>query len=280
LAKLKATKQVKGKLPTRRFPWFAWLGIAAVIVAIVIFVRSSVSNKPTGSGYPSELRAAIVDQLYSLQPNEAFVNEVTNQLEDYGFEVDLYQGDEVTVDLYGRLPDYGHELIIFRAHSGLLRSKGERIERTCLFTNEPYSEMKHVAEQLSDQLAKARIDEYHAWVFGIGDEFVTQSMEGQFDDTVIIMMGCSCLYLEDLAEAFINKGASAYLAWVATVDLDYVDGAALNLVENLCSKELTVRKAVAETMAENGPDPHYGAVLEYYPASSGSHTIAELVSSK
>lgn len=280
MAKLKAKKQIRGKLPTRRLPWFAWLGIALAIVAVVIFVRSSPSNKPTGSSQPSELRAAIVDQLYSLQPNEAFISEITSELEDYGFEVDLYQGDEVTVDLYRQLPGYGHQLIVFRAHSGLLRSKGERIERTCLFTNEPYSETKHVAEQLSDQLAKARIDEYHPWVFGIGDEFVTQSMEGEFDDTVIIMMGCSCLYLEDLAEVFINKGAAAYLAWVATVDLDYVDDATLSLVENLCTKELTVRKAVAETMAEKGPDPHYGAVLKYYPANSGSHTIAELISSR
>jgi len=254
------------------------LGIAVAVVAVVIFVRSSPSNKPTGSGHPSELRAAIVDQLYSLQPNEAFINEVTRELEDYGFEVDLYQGDEVTVALYRQLPGLGYKAIIFRAHAGLLRGKGERIERTCLFTNEPYSETKHVAEQLSDQLAKARIDEYHPWVFGIGDEFVTQSMEGEFGNTVIIMMGCSCLYLEDLAQAFIDKGASAYLAWVATVDLDYVDDAALSLVENLCSKELTVKKAAAETMAEEGPDPHYGAVLKYYPANSGSHTIAELLS--
>jgi len=35
--------------------------------------------------------------------------------------------------------------------------------------------------------------------FGIGDEFVTQSMEGKFDNTVVIMTGCSCLYLNDLA---------------------------------------------------------------------------------
>jgi hypothetical protein len=278
LAKLKAKKETKGKLPIWRLPWFVCLAIALGIVAVVIFVRSSPSNKPTDSSQPSELRAAIVDQLHSLQPNEAFINEVTKELEDYGFEVDLYQGDEVTVDFYRQLPGYGHELIIFRAHSGLIGSKGERIERTCLFTNEPYSETKHVAEQLSDQLAKARIDEYHPWVFGIGDEFVTQSMEGEFDNTVIIMMGCSCLYLEDLAQAFIDKGASAYLAWVATVDLDYVDDAALSLVENLCTRELTIRKAVAETMAEKGPDPHYGAVLKYYPADSGSRTIGELLS--
>jgi hypothetical protein len=283
LAKGKAKKQVKAKQAEGKpllsgLPWFAWLGIAAGIAAIVIFVRSPVSTGPSSSGPPAQLRAAIVDQLYSLQPNEAFIDEVTGQLEDCGFEVDLYQGDEITVDFYRQLPGYGHELIIFRAHSGLIGSEEERIERTCLFTNEPYSETRHVAEQLADHLAMARVDEYHPWVFGIGDEFVARSMEGEFDDTVIIMMGCSCLYLEDLAEAFINKGASTYLAWDVTVDLGYVDGATPILVEKLCSKELSVRKAVAETMAEKGPDPNYGAVLKYYPAITGSQTIAALIS--
>ena len=258
-------------------PGLTWLSILAlVIISLVSLPACNQAHDPL----TNSLKGAIVDQLYSLEPNEAAIGQMTQELTDYGFEVDLYQGDEVSVDLYRQLPGYGHELIVFRAHSGLLRGKGERIERTCLFTNELYSETKHVAEQLSDQLAKARIDEYHPWIFGIGDEFVTQSMEGEFDNTVIIMMGCSCLYLEDLAEAFINKGASAYLAWVATVDLDYVDDATLSLVENLCSKELTVKKAVAETMAEKGPDPHYGAVLKYYPSKSGSHTIAELISSR
>ena len=279
MAKLKAKRQIKGKLPTRRFPWFVWLAIALGIVGVVVFVRSSPTSEPSELEHSGKLKAAIVDQLHSLQPNEAFISEVTRELEDYGFEVDIYQGDEVTVDLYGRLPGYGYKLIIFRAHSGLLGSEGEVIERTCLFTNEPYSETKHVAEQLSDQLAMARIDENHPWVFGVGDKFVTRSMEGEFDNTVIIMMGCSCLYLEDLAQAFINKGASAYLAWDAAVDLDYVDKATPYLIRQLCVDKVTVGKAVASTMNVVGPDPKYGAVLQYFPPQSANKTITQLISS-
>jgi hypothetical protein len=203
---------------------------------------------------------------------------VTNELEHYGFEeVDLYQGDAITVEFYGQLPSCGYKLIIFRAHSGLLGSKGQTIKRTCLFTNEPYGQTKHVAEQLSDQLAKARIDENHPWVFGIGDEFVTQSMEGQFDNTVIVMMGCSCLYLDDLAQAFIDKGASAYLAWNLTVDLDYVDRATAYLIRQLCLEKVTVEKAVTSTMNVIGPDPTHDAVLKYCPAQSGNRTLKELM---
>jgi len=159
----------------------------------------------------------------------------------------------------------------------LLGSEAETIRRTCLFTNEPYSEAKHVTEQLSDQLAKARIDENHPWVFGIGDEFVTQSMRGGFDRTVIIMMGCSCLYLEDLAQAFIEKGASAYLAWDATVDLDYVDEATPYLMGQLCMDKVAIRKVVTSTMNVVGPDPKHEAVLKYFPSRNGDKTLIQLI---
>jgi hypothetical protein len=52
------------------------------------------------------------------------VGNVTKELEDYGFEVDVYQGDNITVDFYRRLPTYGYRLIVFRAHSGLLAEDG------------------------------------------------------------------------------------------------------------------------------------------------------------
>lgn len=223
------------------------------------------------------LKAAIVDQLYSLQPNEAAIKQMTQELTDYGFEVDVYQGDEVTVDLYRQLPGHGYKLIIFRAHSGLLGTEGEAIKRTCLFTNEPYSQTKHVTEQLSDQLAMARINENYPWVFGIGAEFVAEGMDGSFPNTVIVMMGCSCLYLYDLAQAFIQKGASTYTGWDAGVGLDYVDDATPVLITNLCRQGMTIKAAVDETMAQVGPDPSFHASLKYYPTESGNKTVRALI---
>ena len=248
-----------------------------LFVALVVLILVSPGLLLSGCLAPSTgAEAVIIDQLYSLQPNEAFIQEVTEVLEGYGFNVDVYQGDEITVDFYRSLPARGYKLIIFRAHSGLLGSKGEIIRRTCLFTNEAYSETQHVVEQLADRLAMARTDEHHPWVFAIGSEFITESMVGEFPDTVVIMMGCSGLYIEDLAQAFMQKGASTYMAWDASVGLDYVDDATITLIQKLYSEELTVEEAVAETMAEEGPDPNYGAVLKYYPPESGNRTIKEL----
>jgi len=279
LTRAKAKKQVKGKPTKRRLPWFAWLLIALAIAGIVVIVRIYPMGQPSpdnaGNG-----TAAIVDQLSSFQENEDFITEVTNELEDYGFEVDLYQGDNITVDFYRQLSTHGYKLIIFRAHSGLLAEDEEVKMRTVLFTNEEYRQSAHLPEQLRDQLVMARVDERYPMVFGIPPKFIRESMEGKFDDTVVIMMGCSGLFLTDLAPAFVEKGASVYLAWNGSVELYYVDEATPYLVTQLCSGNLTIKEAVDSTMDIIGPDPEHRAGLEYYPSypsDSGDKTLQELI---
>jgi len=285
LSRAKAKKQTKGKPPKRNLPWFAWLLIALGIVGVVIFVRIGQFSPDHGGN----ATAAIIDQLSaSFQENEQFTANVTKELEDYGFEVDVYQGGNVTVDFYRQLPTYGYKLIIFRAHSGLLEQDGEVMLRTVVFTNEEYSESDYALEQVYDQLAMGRAGEGFPMMFGITPEFVraqsvvgqATDMEGRFDNTVIIMMGCSGIALPDLAEAFIDKGASVYLAWDRSVELYYVDEGTPYLIRQLCSEELTIREAVDSTMAEVGTDPQYGAELTYYydPAShNGDKTLEELI---
>jgi hypothetical protein len=275
LSTAKAKKQSKGKARKRGLPWFAWLLIALGIAAVVVFVRLYPMGRPSpnnGGG----LKAAIVDQLSSVSENEIFVANVTEELENYGFEVDLYQGDEITVDLYRQLPTHGYKLIIFRAHSGLLAEDEEVMVKTVLFTNENYSQSKYLAEQLNDRLLMARVDEGYPMVFGIPPEFIRESMEGQFDDAVVIMMGCSGLFLRDLAPAFIDKGASVYVAWNGSVELYYVDEATPYLMRQLCSGNLTIEEAVDSTMDVIGPDPEHRAGLKYYPSASGDKKVEEL----
>jgi hypothetical protein len=279
LSRAKAKKQSKGRLSKKGLPWFAWLLIALGIAGIVVFVRFYLLGQPSPDNV-GELRAVIVDQLSSLRENEEFVANVTGELEGYGFEVDLYQGRNVTVDLYRQLATHGYKLIIFRAHSGLLAENEETKDRTVLFTNEEYSRLKHYAEQLDDRLVMARVGEGYPMVFGIPPKFIGESMEGELDDAVVIMMGCSGLFLRDLAEAFVDKGASVYVAWNGSVELYYVDEATAYLVRQLCSGNVTVKEAVDSTMDVIGPDPEHKAGLEYYPtypSDSGDKTLQELV---
>jgi len=248
-----------------------------MVMLAALFLFTGCSSPPPDL-YP---KAAIIDQLYVLKPNQAFIDRTTEDLEAYGFKVDIYQGDEVTVDFYRKLAEYGYKLIIFRVHSGILgvrQGSGIKItEGTWLFTNEVYNAAKYPREQLTGQMGMARINENYPWVFAVGSEFVSQSIKGEFPNTVIIMMGCSSLYLDDLPQAFIQKGASVYLGWQATVDLSYDDETTASLVQRLSAEQLTVEQAVTGTMAEKGPDPAWGAMLKYYPAESGNQTVKELI---
>ena len=277
MSRAKAKKQTKGKPLRKGWPWFAWLLIALGIAGIVVFIRMV----PMGQLRPDHVgnaTAAIIDQLCSFQENQGFIAAVTRELEDYGFKVDLYQGDNVTVELYRQLPTYGYKLIIFRAHSGILGQDGEIIPRTVLFTNEDYTESRYALEQVYEQLTMGGACQGCPMMFGITPEFVRArsvfdqgtDMNGQFDRTVIIVMGCSGIALPDMAQAFIDKGASMYLAWDRSVELYYVDNATSYLIDELCSKQLTIRGAINSTMAARGPDPNYGAELECYYAP-GSH---------
>jgi hypothetical protein len=286
LSRAKAKKQTKGKPPKKGLRWVAWLLIALGVAGIVIFVRT-VPMGQSGPDHAGNGTAAIIDQLSSVQENQGFVANVTRELEDYGFQVDVYQGNNVTVDFYRQLPTYGYKLIIFRAHSGLLERGEETEMRTVLFTNEAYSESAHPLEQVYEQLTMGGACQGCPMMFGITPEFVrAQSvfgrgtdMEGEFDNTVIIMMGCSGIALPDMAQAFIDKGASMYLAWDRSVDLYYVDDATTYLINQLCSEQLTIRDAVDNTMAAKGPDPNYGANLTFYypPSHNDGKRLEELI---
>ena len=279
MSKTKAKKQSKGKPQKKGLPWFAWLLIALGIAGAVVLVRFYPMDQPfpdNGGG----LKAVIVDQLSSVKGNEAFVTNVTEQLEEYGFQVDLYQQDDVDVDLYGQLATRGYKLIIFRAHSGLLAENEMTQDRTVLFTNEAYDQLSHYDDQLHDRLVMARVGEGYPMVFGIPPKFIEDGMKGKFDDSVVIMMGCSGLFERDLAQAFVGKGASAYLAWNGTVELNYVDEATPYLIEQLCSGNTTLKEAVDNTMEAVGPDPEHKAGLAYYPtypSDSGDKTLRELI---
>ena len=255
----------------KRSPYIALVMLILALPGLVLFGACSAPSPKL------EARAAIIDQLYTLQPNPAFIHETTQKLEDFGFEVDVYRGNDVTVALYRKLPTYGYKLIIFRVHSGLLGVDPRVTNRTWLFTAEPYSKTRHVTEQLTDQVTYAKTRDDAPWIFAISAKFISWSMEGQFANTAIIMMGCDCLHFKDLAQAFIRKGASTYIAWDVSVILGYVDDATTTLIEKLCSEELTIAAAVAQTMDEKGPDPDYGAVLKYYPRQSGAKTLRQVI---
>ena len=79
-----------------------YLSIAlALSVLAVLGLSSLVGCSGSGpdvstSDNSSVDRAAIIDQLSLLQHNQGFIDAVTQDLEDYGFDVDVHRGEEIT----------------------------------------------------------------------------------------------------------------------------------------------------------------------------------------
>jgi hypothetical protein len=180
-------------------------------------------------------------------------------LETAGYQVDVYRGEEITVEFYKDLPSRGYHLIVFRTHSSDVNPTGE----IGLFTSELYHEDQWVLEQLRGRLAYGyTIPDVHGPAyFAIIAAFIREEMKGRFDDTLLIIGGCETLGSPQLAEAFLDRGASAVIGWDDTVDLAHNDRAMLRLLLAIVGEKMSVEEAVRRTMIDVGPDPVYHSWL-------------------
>jgi len=224
-------------------------------------------------------RAAIIDQLCLRESNPAFIAGATQLLESCGFTVDIFQGAQVNVDLYRKLPSLGYRFILLRVHSGLLVSiengRETTLDTTYLFTAENYTATRYAADQLTDKVSNAMMEDNSPLVFAVNSAFI-QSAKGTFDQTIVLAMGCESYEYDDLPRAFIEKGAAAYIGWSGLVSLEHVDSVTLDLLRNLCSGNMTLDEGISQSTGSLGKDPYFGSFLRYYPAASGNLTIAKL----
>lgn len=242
--------------------------VAAVVVLVAAGAVSAWFLLSSSDGDDGPLTAAIVDQLSVTLPNPGFVQRATATLEQNGYKVDYYSGEETDVDFYRRLPAQGYDVIVFRNHADRLRTiepSGERFDEVVLFTSEPYVRDRYVADQGANRLTIARYSRDGAPYFGISARFVADRMVGDFAGATIIMMGCEGLLTDTTAKAFIERGASTYISWDETVSVSHTDTAGERLLQLLLTDRLSPNDAVQQTMAELGPDPAYGSALVAYP---------------
>lgn len=236
---------------------------AVAVVVLMASVAAALLFLWDGSG--GGPKAAIVDQLSLTFPNPDFAEEATATLEQAGYAVDYFPGEEVTVDFYRRLPTHGYNVIVLRSHADRLLTywEGEEIDEVVLFTTEPFDGRKYLREE--KRLTIARYYEGGEPYFGIPADFIDESMLGRFDGTTIIMMGCEGLLSERTAQAFIDRGASTYVSWNNAVSATHTDAASERLLQHIYADGLSAEEAVVRTMAELGPDPTYGSELLVYP---------------
>ena len=238
-------------------------GVAVAVSGAAVFAWLAFFRSDEPSGPP---KAAIVDQLSVNVPNPEFVQKATGILEQAGYTVDYYPGEQVDVEFYRRLAIHGYDVIVFRVHADRLKAfwRGEEIDEVILFSSEPYDRQKYVADQAANRLVIARYYQGGPGYFGIAPDFIDERL-GDFDGATIIMMGCEGLLTDRTAEAFVQRGAKTYISWDETVSATHTDAATEHLLRHLLLEGRSPGEAVAQTMAEVGPDPTYGSKLLVYP---------------
>ena len=253
----------------RRLTGLAAIAAGLVLVSVLVAVGLVAWSLTTEGSSDGPKTAVIVDQLSLTVPNQAFVTAATGLLEEAGYSVDYYSGEEITVDFYKSLPTRGYDYIVMRVHSGLYTEEGSgdgvdsEVTFLALFTNETYNQYTYIEEQEAGRIGKAFYREGGEELFAIGPGFVSSSMEGRFDDTMIVMMGCDGLGTTVTADSFIQKGAEAFISWSQPVTASHTDAATEELLEKLLIEGLSTADAVERTAAELGPDPAYGAELRF-----------------
>ena len=256
------------------------ISLAIPVVVALSLLAVYATNWLDKSTEPKVPKAAIVDQLSLTFPNPGFVEEATETLEQAGYIVDYYPGEAVTVEFYRTLPTRGYNLIILRVHSALMESGLVRrhpvIEQATikalrsmvfLFTSEPYSRTRYVEEQKKLRLLPVSYSqEQPEQYFGITPDFIAFSMEGDFDKTTIILMGCNGLTFDYTASVLVEKGAQSVVGWDTSVSSSHTDATTEQFLRHFVSEKLPLRQAVAKTVAEVGRDPSYGSQLLLYQA--------------
>lgn len=252
-------------------PWMVAVAVLTLSATVGVMVWQA-QKVPSST---SARKALIIDQLGLTQPNTPVIADWTAALKQGGYAVDVISGLDVNVDLYSRLPGLGYRVVVIRSHSGSRYDReGQVMQETFIFTNELYEESKYPFLQLKDAVAPVKVTASSPSYFAVGPKYMMNEGRGTFTRTVVIMGGCAGLRLEDLARAFVVKGASCYISWDASVSATYLDRGIGILLPKLMSE--SVENAVSETAAEMGFEEPYNANLKYFPISSGAATVGSL----
>lgn len=248
-----------------------------VLVFAIYAVNSSLQNEGIVTQELEDQdkipRAVIIDQLSEEIPNENFQKKAIKIFEDAGYSVDLVEGQNVTVDFYKNLPSMDYKYIVLRSHAiAKQNSDGPVI----LFTGEPYSTEKYIAEQLLGHVNKAAplgFREFSAevpqdsWVtvndtyryyeqpakfesraenefFAIPPKFVDELMVGKFPSSIILLGGCSTLSNTSMAKSLIKRGASTVVGWDDLIGSSQNDRALLAILEETVTNNVEIKNAV------------------------------------
>jgi hypothetical protein len=233
------------------------------------------------------LKAAIIDQLgFGDTQNPEFNNTVTSLLIERGFSVSYHESETITVNFYKELAKYNYGIIILRTHSALRDDPNDptKVKKIVdLFTSENYTDER--AYELLEERSRGLLSKgEYLWepgkfYFAITPKFI-ENLDGYFPKSIVIAMGCWSLKpgCEQMAEAFIQKGAEAYIGWTDMVYPQDTDNETVNLL-NMLLEDKSLANAISETSNYTCTSGSYTVTtrLDFYPKLAGNLTLSELI---
>ena len=226
--------------------------VAVIIAAASVFI---VLNPPSPV-------AVIIDGLLVDYPNPQLINDTLIILGKAGYRTELYQGLNVTVELYSRLASLRPKLVLLRIHGGVLMYQGQRIGGVGFFA-EPFEGGKY-PENVLHYLGVGKPFFSNKEYFVATFVYLRDFMQGQFEGTTVIVMSCNSLEDEAMAKVFTDKGASAYIGWTGSVTPEHMDKASLLVLRKMIEQKMSAEEAVNQVSSEVGPDPFYRGELDIY----------------
>ncbi len=224
-------------------------------------------NASDASGQRPERRVALIDPLASESPDMNFVRRVTSLVGMLGYDLDYFPSSVATMDLFVNLPSKGYAMIILRSHIGWYGNI--TYTEVAVTTSERYSQYSRVLDQLSGAVVPVQINGTR--YFGMRPSFVAHEMCGRFPGTLVLSMGCSSMTRNDLAEAFVERGARAFVGWNGPVSASYTDVVFAELVQLLVEgNPLTsvLRTVMNDQWLSGGPQ------LIVYPEIAGTSSFS------
>jgi len=273
-SKRKKSTQRKGILKNKKL-------IAIPIISVIIIVSISIVSF-TLFQTPSKfsLKAAIVDQLEQHFQNDTFRETVTNILTDAGFNTTYYDYEAVNVTFYQELAKKDYGIIILRSHSAL-RNDNSTVD---LFTSEIYNNQSYRQMWADGYLSEGKYlfePNSNTTYFAVTSKLI-ENLDGNFPRSVVIAMGCWSLRLEtdQLAQAFLNKGAEVYIGWNNVILPKDTDRETINLLEMLVTQNKPLAQAVSQIkiqpyMAENNVTVQ--TWMNFLPPRDANLTLSKLV---
>ncbi len=223
------------------------------------------------------LRAIIIDQLGSDSANPDFGPNgiVANDLRNARFNVSYQTSEAVSVEFYLGLAKGDYGIIILRVHAAM-RNNTSVVD---FFTSEPFnpSDQGKYRQYLDD--GRVTIGWYSwqpGYFFAVSPELI-KNLDGTFPKSVVIAMGCNGLNSTalEMAEAFISKGALAYIGWDGLVSAPHTDNETIRLIEAFLNDNKTIRESVQLTTPDySTPD---NSRLGFYPTSAENLTKNDFI---